>query len=132
MSLWRLCSSRVLVVLAICFAGAAQAQNRQAISTSLTECSMIYAELAALGARKGKDGATVNAMQATSTVFLVHARAQAEAEGRPDPYAAIRSEQDRLQEKWDGRFRSFLRLGENKDWIDYCRALGQSRGITPP
>jgi len=93
---------------------------------------VIFSELAALGARKGKNGSTVNAMQVTSALFLVHARSQAQAEGQSNPYSAIQYEQGRLQEKWDGRFSSILRLGENKDWIDYCTALGQSRGISLP
>ncbi|TMV10245.1 hypothetical protein FGK63_04055 [Ruegeria sediminis] len=120
------------VALAICVAGAAQAQNRQPISTSLTECSVIFTELADLGARRGKDEDTVNAALVSASLFLVEAREQAGREGTSEPYGHIQSEQDRLAEKWEGRFSSLILLNENKDWIDYCRALGKNRGLALP
>ncbi len=122
----------LLAALVLSNAGAAQAQNRQPISTSLAECSVIFTELAELGSRRGKDDDTVNAALVSASLFVVEAREQADLEGHTDPYRHIHSEQDRLTEKWDGRFSSLLRLSENKDWIDYCRALGENRGITLP
>lgn len=122
----------VLTALAFCIAGAAQAQNRQPISTSLTECSVIFTELADLGTRRGKDQAMTDAALVSASLFIVEARAQAGREGVSEPYGHVQAEQARLTEKWSGRFSSLRLLGENKDWIDYCRALGKSRGLTLP
>ncbi len=121
-----------LTALALSFAGAAQAQNRQSISTSLTECSVIFSELAEIGAKREKDEKTVNAALVSASLFLVKAREQARFEGDLTPYSTIQSEQERLTTKWDGRFSSLWLLNENKDWIEYCRALGRDRGLTLP
>lgn len=122
----------LVAALVIGLAGAAHAQNRQPISKSLTECSVIFTELAELGTRRNKDQTTIDAALASAALFVVEARSQATQENVPDPYKYVQSEQTRLLEKWDGRFGRPLLLNENKDWIDYCRALGKDRGLTLP
>ncbi len=93
---------------------------------------MIFSELAELATRRGKDSQDVNAALVSASLFTVEARTQAEREGENDPYAHIHEEQIRLSEKWEGRFGSLVLLRKNKDWIDYCRALGKDRGLSLP
>ncbi|WP_281972563.1 hypothetical protein [Ruegeria faecimaris] len=122
----------LISALVICFAGAADAQNRQPLSTSLTECSVIFTEQAELRARRNKDQTTTDAVLASAALFVVEARDQAAMEGIKNPYKHIQSAQVRLSETWHVRFGNLALLNENKDWIDYCRALGKDRGLTLP
>lgn len=120
------------LALATTVAGAAHAQNRQAISISLTECSVIFSGLADLGLRRNKPQSEIREISATATAFREEALSQAQQEGQPDPQNYVLIQTDRLADKWLGRFGKIGLLQENKDWIDYCRALGKSRKIPLP
>ncbi|WP_137703128.1 hypothetical protein [Marimonas lutisalis] len=111
-------------------ANAGTAQNRQPISTSLTECAVIYEEIATEGARRGAmSRPEIPELQENAQRFRVEALAQARREGRRDPKSHLEEETTRLTSKWDGRFANLLEIRNNADWLDYCRALGRSRGI---
>lgn len=102
----------------------------QAISTSLTECSVIFREAGDLRAQKGKPQEDVDALYRASGNFLKAAVARAEDEGREDPLAWIAGESHRLEVKWQGRFSSISAFKENMEWIAYCRSIAQDRGIS--
>ncbi|MEO1274329.1 MAG: hypothetical protein AAFV96_02710 [Pseudomonadota bacterium] len=113
-----------LIVLA-----AAPLQASQPISTSLMECGAIFDELADIAARRGRSAADIEKADKAAWAFREAALIEAEREGRAaealDPVGVA------MAKKWDGRFTDVLRLGENKDWIDYCNALGKDRGVLP-
>ncbi|QGX99954.1 hypothetical protein EI983_17435 [Roseovarius faecimaris] len=108
------------------------AQASQPISTSLTECNVIFSELAVIGEARGKSQDEIAAITRSATVFLDAAFAQAKHEGQPDAYEHVRSDLHRLTDKWDGRFSRITLLNENMEWIKYCRALGKDRGLELP
>jgi len=109
--------------------GTANAQGRQPISTSLVECAAIYAELATLAERRGRDETDIGHATDMSVRFAEAALRQAGGEGRSDPQAHLSTIFSEMERKWNGRFSNPMKLSENKDWIDYCRALGRDRGI---
>ncbi len=79
--------------------------------------------------RRGREETDVRHAADMAVRFAEAARHEADAErqGGSEPHlSAIFSE---MEQKWDGRFSNPMKLSENKDWIDYCRALGRDRGI---
>jgi len=121
-----------ILALAISVAGATHSQGKQAISTSLSECSVIFVELAEVGLRRNKPQDSVEKISATASAFFKEAILQAQREGRAAPKDYVAAEYHRLLDKWQGRFGKITYLSENKDWVDYCRALGKSRKIPLP
>jgi hypothetical protein len=107
----------------------AVAQQRQPISTSLVECAAIYGEVADIGERRGKDAGEVASARNAAVRFSEAALVQAEAEGHGTPEIHLSPIYAQMESKWDGRFANPLRLSENTDWIDYCRALGRDKGV---
>ncbi|MDQ2089417.1 hypothetical protein [Marimonas arenosa] len=118
-----------LVVLPALIAGAVMAQNRQPISTSLAECAVIHEELVSVARRRGKPEGEVEKLVDDAVLFRTAAWSEARREGRHDPKAHVAAQGTRLGEKWQGQFGNIFRLRKNKDWIDYCHALGKSRGV---
>jgi adenylosuccinate lyase len=94
----------------------------------MVECAAIFAAVARLGERHGRDATEIVAALKAEADFRASATDQAKAEGRDDIPAGLRAEMDA---KWDDRVSSLLHLGETSDWIGYCRALGRERGILP-
>ncbi len=117
-----------LAILLCLLAGMAQAQNRQPISISLLECHVIYEEIGNLSAARNR-GTDRDLVQGAARAFLEAAHVQASDEGHTDTRAWAGEHYPGLHEKWDGRFSELLTFAENKDWIDYCKALGRSRGV---
>jgi hypothetical protein len=104
---------------------------RQAISVSLVECGAIFDELAQVAHRRGRDLADVWQAEDTAERFRAFAITEARREGVRDVQAHINDTIPVMAQKWTGRFASILLLTENKDWIDYCGALGKDRGVLP-
>ena len=118
-----------IIVLALAPAGAAQ--NVQPISVSMIECGAVYDEVAEAGARRGRSEDQIETVSRTASVFREAAIAQAGAEGVADPQAHLLAHAERLRKKWQGRSSRITLVRENRDWIDYCRALGKDRGLLP-
>ncbi len=106
-------------------------QNVQPISTSLAECAVIYTEIAGLRPARRRSPEKQELMYAGADLFAEEAVRQASAEGIADPEAHVRDLRADLATKWSGRMSSLLKLRENVDWIEYCAALGEDRGLLP-
>lgn len=108
-----------------------QAQNVQPISTSLAECAVIHHEIAGLRSARRRGAEKEALLREGVRLFREEAVRQAAAEGVADPEAHVAALEPDLAAKWSGRMSSLLKLRENYDWIEYCRALGEDRGIVP-
>lgn len=127
---------RIFLVLILLTAGApAWAQNKQPISKSLAECSVIFKVMGITAGQKAKPQEQLDKFQKGSDVFLETAYKEASQEGQPENY--IDGELPGLNEKWDKRWISGSDLEilgympENIEWTKYCAALGKDRGILP-
>ena len=114
-------------MLTVC--GAVSAQGRQPISTSMVECAAIYGELARIAERRGRDRADIRHATDMSVRFAEAALRQAASEGKSGAQDHLSTVFSETEQKWSGRFSNPMKLSDNKDWIDYCRALGRDRGI---
>ncbi|MSU88184.1 hypothetical protein GE300_00965 [Rhodobacteraceae bacterium 2CG4] len=114
---------------ALILAPAAAAQNRQPISTSMVECAAIYGEMAGVAERRRRDAADIRLIRDGAARFAEAAADQARAEGHADAQAHLSPVYAGMARKWDGRLANPLHLFENRNWINYCRALGRDRGI---
>ena len=112
-------------------ATAGAAESVQPISVSLVECGAIFDEVADLGDRKGRKASDVDKLRRTASLFRDEAAAQAQAEGIADTGGHVITHSTAMADKWQGRFGSVMLFAENKDWIDYCEALGTDRGLLP-
>ena len=63
--------------------------------------------------------------------FRAAAVKEAQREGVAEPEVHVTTWLETHRGKWDGRLQKLTLLTENKDWIDYCRALGRDRGVLP-
>lgn len=107
-----------------------RAEARQAISVSLTECSAIFGEMTGFTSAGSTPERREKAARMSAAMHSAALR-EARREGIADPDAHVAHWFARLQDKWDGRFQDITLIGENKDWIDYCRSLGKDRGVLP-
>ena len=88
-------------------------------------------ELAAMAEARGRDRSSVDQADMAAGRFYEAAIDHARAEGVGDPEAHVALLCRPLNEKWQGRFSSVWKFRDNRDWLDYCAALGRDRGILP-
>ena len=125
----------LLALFVISISTPALAQNKQPISKSLAECSVIFKVMGITAAQKNKPQAQLDKLKKGSKVFRQAAYKQAEQEGQPAEY--IDNELPVLYEKWDKRWVSGSDLEilgympENMEWTKYCASLGRDKGILP-
>ena len=117
---------RPLIVAAMLAAG--PAAEAQPISESLAECSVIYGVSADLMAERRPENA--DRLAEAEIVFYRAAIDAARGEGRRDPGGYTDAVLARKLEKWGDMQLVWMATSEEfRDWGDYCRALGKSRGL---
>lgn len=119
-----------LALALLTLAGPSLAQNRQAFSTSMVECSHVLNEIVELGERKGADEAMLGEFRKLLVLFRLNAPEQARREGVSDVDTHIATLADQMERKWDGRLSRIWVVQENKDWFDYCMAFAGHLGLT--
>ncbi len=124
-------AAMITLLAALALPGESAGQNRQPISTSLAECSAIYGAAAEIGARRGRETAEVRRALAASDRFLDAAVVEARQEGIAAPADHVARLCGEMSGKWSGRLSSASHFLENRDWLDYCDALGRDRGVLP-
>lgn len=110
---------------------AAPAAARQAISVSLAECAVIYEEMSYFSG----PSATEERRRLTANLswrFAETSVDEAAREGVVDPATHTARWMERHRGEWRGRLHDLSQFEENRDWLDYCRALGRDRGIDGP
>ncbi len=131
---------QAIVLAAVCFLGVSlgmmqgtEAQNKQPISVSMAECSVIFSMVAE---NSGKEEKKVKGLRKGADLFQKHAVIEAKAENQPDPEAYVKSNTAKLVKKWDERLMSeeikmLFYMSESMEWIQYCGKLGKDRGFLP-
>lgn len=109
----------------------AQAQNKQAISKSMMECSAIYDVLYRAMAAKGRPADQLAKVEQMALNFITAAATQAQGEGVKDVATYIEESFAPLLAKWEERFTEILTLPDTLEWIQYCGALANDRDILP-
>lgn len=129
----------VLALTALPVAGDAKAQS-QAISKSLTECTVIFQVYGLMAKNQGKPAELVGHFSQAAARFRDAALEKAEQEGQADPKQYVTDTYNELLPKWQEKYAAIT--GEDMvamaketksitEWVAYCGSLGRKIKILP-
>lgn len=120
---------------------AAQAEGQsQAISKSLTECTVIFQVYGLMAKKQGKPEEMIGYFNKAAARFRDAALETAEKEGQQDPKTYVSDTYNELLPKWQKKYAAIT--GEDvvamtketkdiMDWVNYCGSLGRKINILP-
>lgn len=129
----------VLALTALPVAGDAKAQS-QAISKSLTECTVIFQVYGLMAKKQGKPEEMIGYFNKAAARFRDAALETAEKEGEADPKQYVSDTYSELLPKWQQKYAAITgddmvaMAKETKDimdWVNYCGSLGRKMKILP-
>ena len=134
-----ICALSLFALTALSTVNGAQAQS-QAISKSLTECTVIFQVYGLMAQKQGKPEEMVGHFSKAAARFRDAALEKAEAEGQEDPKQYVSDTYNALLPKWQQKYAAITgdnvvaMVKETKDiteWVEYCGSLGRKIKILP-
>lgn len=101
----------------------------QPISTSLADCAAIYINIGLIAEDRGNAERHKKAEEWTKDFYILGYE-QSDSEGIKHPEDHFDALVKERLNKWISQFSNPLKLQDTKDWIDYCKSLGESSGMT--
>jgi hypothetical protein len=135
-SIFALC----LLALATMAAPAPAEVQSQAISKSLTECTVIFQVYGLMAKKQNKPEEMIGYFNTAAARFRDAALETAEKEGTADPKQYVADTYSALLPKWQQKYAAItgedvtVMAKETKDimeWVNYCGALGRKINILP-
>lgn len=118
----------------------AEEAQKQAISKSMTECTVIFQVYGLMAKNQGKSEEMIGYFDKAAARFRDAAVTRAEAEGIADPKQHISDTYNELLPKWQEKYTAITKgsmvemTTETKDimdWVNYCGSLGRKIKILP-
>lgn len=118
----------------------AEEAQKQAISKSMTECTVIFQVYGLMAKNQGKSEEMIGYFDKAAARFRDAAVTRAEAEGIVDPKQHISDTYNELLPKWQEKYTAITKgsmvemTTETKDimdWVNYCGSLGRKIKILP-
>ncbi len=112
----------------------------QAISKSLTECTVIFQVYGLMAKKQDKPEEMIGYFNEAAAKFRDAAVETSEQEGQPDPKQYVTDTYDALLPKWQQKYAALTgedvtamakETKEIMEWVDYCGALGRKINILP-
>lgn len=119
---------------------AAEEAPKQAISKSMTECTVIFQVYGLMAKNQGKPEEMIGYFDKAAARFRDAAIARAEAEGITDSKQHISDTYNALLPKWQEKYTAITKgsmveltteAKDIMDWVNYCGALGRKINILP-
>lgn len=101
----------------------------QPISESLVQCAQLF-DISNRLFPENRNSEKGQALAALSDRFVAAAKDEAYREGRRDAPRYVRVQSMAKAALWDAKGPRFVMTDEFREWAQYCRALGESRGIS--